>query len=53
MPPNQDEPAFFKEVKDHASVGEFHYVIICGDFNLVLNPKKDSFNYNSINNPKA
>ena len=47
--PNQDEPAFFKEVKDRASVGEFDYVIICGDFNLVLDPKKDSFNYNSIN----
>ena len=51
--PNHDDPAFFKQIKDLACKGEFDYVIICGDFNLVLDPNKDSFNYTNINNPKA
>ena len=29
------------------------YYIICGDFNLVLNPKIDSMNYKQINKLKA
>ena len=29
------------------------YNVICGDFNLVLDPKMDSDNYNNLNNPKA
>ena len=29
------------------------YNVICGDFNLVLDPKMDSDNYKNINNPKA
>lgn len=29
------------------------YFILCGDFNLVLNPDIDTYNYISINNPKA
>ena len=51
--PNHDNPEFFKEIKDLALKGEFDYVILCGDFNLVLDPKKDSHNYKKINNPKA
>ena len=27
--------------------------IICGDFNMVLNPEKDCFNYVNINNPRS
>ena len=51
--PNHDDPHFFKEIQELASKGEFDYAIICGDFNLVLDPNKDSFNYANINNPKA
>lgn len=29
------------------------YFILCGDFNLVLNPDIDTYNYKYINNPKA
>ena len=29
------------------------YDIICGGFNLVLNPLVDTFNYKHINNPKS
>jgi len=28
-------------------------LIVCGDFNLVLNPDLDYYNYANINNPKA
>ena len=41
---NHDDPDFFKD---------FDYVILCGDLNLVLSPKKDSYNYNNVNNPKV
>ena len=51
--PNHDDPDFFKEVKDIAFKGDFDYVILCGDLNLVLDPKKDSYNYNNVNNLKA
>ena len=29
------------------------YIIWCGDFNLTLNPKLDSYNYVTINNPRS
>ena len=29
------------------------HLIVCGDFNLVLNPELDSFNYVNINNPRS
>ena len=29
------------------------YFILCGDFNLTLNPSLDTYNYCGINNPKA
>lgn len=32
---------------------DIEYFILCGDFNLVLNPDVDTYNYISINNPKA
>ena len=50
--PNHDEPQFFSKIRD-LSEKESDYVIICGDFNLVLNPTQDSDNYTSINNPRA
>ena len=32
---------------------ETDYTVICGDFNIVLDPSKDTDNYKSINNPKG
>ena len=29
------------------------YIFLVGDFNLVLDPEKDYFNFSHINNPKA
>ena len=49
---NNDEPKYFSKIRD-LSEKEFDYVIICGDFNLVLNPAQDSDNYTSINKPRA
>lgn len=50
--PNRDDPNFYKEI--HADIVEYDTpVILAGDFNLVLNPEYDTFNYANINNPKA
>lgn len=45
---NKDKPVFYEEMKK--AVDEFHCenVIICGDFNLVLNPKLDYENHNNL-----
>ena len=51
--PNNDQPEFFTKVFEATSYDGFDHVMLCGDFNLVLDPKKDSFNYKHINNPKA
>ena len=51
--PNTDNPNFFEIINDELKNSEQDYNIICGDFNLVLNPELDSFNYNHVNNPKA
>ena len=51
--PNKDNPTFYENVfKSIADMGNELY-IICGDFNLTLNPNIDCFNYKHINNPKA
>ena len=51
--PNQDNPAFFTNLAQCINTNPMDYVMICGDFNLVLNPKVDSFNYVNVNNPKS
>ena len=52
--PNSDKPEFFEKIKQLIKTSpNFYYLIICGDFNLVLDPKKDSKNYKNINNPKS
>ena len=50
--PNQDKPEFFEEIKNQVKELE-DPCIIAGDFNLVLNPELDYFDYLHINNPKA
>lgn len=51
--PNTDSPSFYQKIFCHIEeIGNSEY-IICGDFNLVLDPYMDSSNYKNINNPKA
>ena len=50
---NKDDPVFYETLfKNIDDIGNELY-IICGDFNLTLNPNIDCFNYKHINNPKA
>ena len=51
--PNTDNPSFFKKVSNFVEESSETYSLLCGDLNLVLDPKLDSYNYVSINNPKA
>ena len=51
--PSSDSPSFFKKKNQHLEeLGNSDY-IICGDFNLVLDPYIDCSNYKNINNPKS
>ena len=51
--PNKDSPGFFHEIENMLQEENADYNIICGDFNLVLNPELDTNNYKLLNNPKA
>jgi exonuclease III len=51
--PNDDKPEFYKNIKTILNHFENESVLLCGDWNLVLNPSRDSYNYKNINNPKA
>ena len=51
--PNNDNPDFFKHLQKTIDNNDADYSIVCGDFNLVLNPLIDSKNYKHLNNPKA
>ena len=51
--PNNDSPDFFEYVKTKITDSVHDYCIICGDFNLIIDPKNDSRNYKNINNPQA
>ena len=51
--PNTDNPGFFEKIKEVVQKNNPDYYVICGDFNLVLDPDRDCFNYKHVNNPKA
>ena len=51
--PNTDDEKFFLEIKCKICNSEQDHLVICGDFNLTLNPELDSYNYTNLNNPKA
>lgn len=52
--PNLDNPDFYNIIPQTIEEFQNKYVIVCGDFNLVLNPKLDyDGNHKYINNPKA
>ena len=51
--PNNDNPFFYSQIKSFIESSNKQYTIVCGDFNLVLDPEMDSMNYVSINNPQS
>ena len=51
--PNNDKPDFFQHISNYIDEIGNGGNIICGDFNCVLNPELDYYNYKTINNPKA
>ena len=51
--PNKDSPEFYNILQDTIEYFDNDYYIICGDFNLILNPDLDCYRYLHINNPKS
>ena len=51
--PNSDQPDFFQQIHQIIEHSTTDYNILCGDFNLVLNPSIDTHNYLAVNNPRA
>ena len=50
---NNDNPVFFNELQKILENFKGDYSVICGYFNLLLNPDKDTNNYKHVNNQKA
>ena len=51
--PNSDDPAFFKKILEQIEYTDA-FSIVAGDFNLILNPEIDCYDYiNSNQHPKA
>ena len=48
-----DNPSFFRTIENLIAHSDTDYNILCEDFNLVLDPVKDAFNYHDINNPNS
>ena len=51
--PNKDDPNFYEDIMDDIKESGFSNFVIAGDWNLVLNPALDYYNYKHVNNPKA
>ena len=51
--PNNDKPKFYKELRQKYNSLNNENVIMCGDWNLVINTDLDTNNYLHINNPQA
>ena len=51
--PNNDNPQFFQDISNFIDEIGNNEIIICGDYNCVLNPDLDYYNYKNINNTKA
>ena len=51
--PSRDDPFYISIMADIHEAEAERPVIIAGDFNLVLNPDMDSYNYKHVNNPDA
>ena len=50
---NTDSPEFFNKVKEMIEANFQDHIVICGDYNLALDPTLDTSNYKNINNPNA
>ena len=44
---------FYKDVQDLLEDTNSDYTLICEDFNLILNPDLNFYNYKYINNPRT
>ena len=51
--PNCNNPEFFKNLAELVEKSDTRNVIFTGDWNLVLDPTLDTYNYKHINNPRA
>ena len=51
--PNKDSPIFYDFIKDKLIFTGNPEILICGDWNVVRDFKKDTYNYLRCNNPKA
>ena len=51
--PNRDDPNFYDTIGSIIAEYDNPHTMICGDWNLVLDPKTDSLNYVNVNNPLA
>ena len=51
--PNRDNPNFYTKIKQKVSEFKNDQVIMCGDWNFVLDPDLDYNNYLHNNNPKS
>ena len=49
--PNADTSSFFHSLDELIDENPIDYLIICGDFKLVLNKKIDNHNYVNMKNP--
>ena len=50
---NEDNPNFYENLIKNIADFENENVIVCGDWNLILDTEKDCDNYLHINNPKT
>ena len=51
--PNKDDPVFYEQLKNNITKFNNNDILIVGDWNLLLNPEIDGYNYKHVNNPKA
>ena len=51
--PNNDSTSFFEEISKLIENVCADYNILCGDFNVALDNKIDTFNHRHVNNPRA
>ena len=51
--PNNDDPVFFQNIANLIDITNNDKYILYGDYNCILDPILDSYNYKHVNNPKA
>ena len=51
--PNRDSPKLYGNIKNRIEQYHDTFHIMCGDFNLVMDPTKDYENYSNVNNQNS